>query len=463
MIQGDLYCKNCFVRMFKLKGSYGVFGNKALPASEKSSATTPMTPPREPRSAEAETPSTPATPPPAAHETISHARAVFETPQAASAPVAVSSAIVTRGTTREKARAVFETPQAASTAPKDSTPSRLRIAGGGLKLETPKCSVCQKAAYPQESQTYDQKVFHKSCFKCLNCKSSVTITGVAMFQGDLYCKVCFVRMFKTKGSYGVFAHGSGEGAADASPAFEKPKAVPKIVMNVATAPKCPVCSTAAYPQESQTYEQVLYHKACFRCFTCKASLSLSSIEKNDGKLYCTTCAGKVPKSAPKVAGHSEEKHEAPAAATGSASSPDKAAKIAALLHGVDAALYAAGQAKKNGEMHESGGDSQMTQDKSAKIAALLHGVDAALLVAGQAKKRGDFQEGDNSSEYSGPGSEADKTAKIAALLAAADAAVHVAGAASLNGEFQTGEADGTYEQQAPKDEFQESVDYDPSQ
>jgi len=31
MIKGDLYCKNCFVRLFKEKGNYMVFGDKNLP------------------------------------------------------------------------------------------------------------------------------------------------------------------------------------------------------------------------------------------------------------------------------------------------------------------------------------------------------------------------------------------------------------------------------------------------
>jgi len=38
MIQGDLYCKPCFLKLFKLKGTYHVFGNKTLPASMRDDA-----------------------------------------------------------------------------------------------------------------------------------------------------------------------------------------------------------------------------------------------------------------------------------------------------------------------------------------------------------------------------------------------------------------------------------------
>jgi len=76
--------------------------------------------------------------------------------------------------------------------------------GGGtgkFVVNTPLCSMCQKACYPQEAITYDKQLYHKSCFKCLNCKNEVSISAVAMIQGKLYCKTCFQRLFKTRGKY----------------------------------------------------------------------------------------------------------------------------------------------------------------------------------------------------------------------------------------------------------------------
>jgi len=47
MIKGDLYCKNCFVRLFKEKGNYAVFGDKTLPKSRTSVSEAKSSPPKE--------------------------------------------------------------------------------------------------------------------------------------------------------------------------------------------------------------------------------------------------------------------------------------------------------------------------------------------------------------------------------------------------------------------------------
>lgn len=68
----------------------------------------------------------------------------------------------------------------------------------------PKCSVCDKSAYPQESETYDGKVYHKSCFKCKECQRPLSIISIAQIGGDLYCKNCFTKIFKARGKYDDF-------------------------------------------------------------------------------------------------------------------------------------------------------------------------------------------------------------------------------------------------------------------
>jgi len=68
----------------------------------------------------------------------------------------------------------------------------------------PKCCKCEKTAYSQESISYDNMVYHKRCFRCAKCDSVVSLGKVAMIQGDLYCKNCFIRMFSEKGTYHVF-------------------------------------------------------------------------------------------------------------------------------------------------------------------------------------------------------------------------------------------------------------------
>jgi len=83
------------------------------------------------------------------------------------------------------------------------------VASSGVNLSSsdlvnPKCKVCVKTVYDQEKQVYDKTVWHIACFKCLSCKRRIDVKAVAMIQGDLYCKPCFLKVFKEKGSYASF-------------------------------------------------------------------------------------------------------------------------------------------------------------------------------------------------------------------------------------------------------------------
>ncbi|GAB5357650.1 hypothetical protein AAMO2058_000392300 [Amorphochlora amoebiformis] len=65
----------------------------------------------------------------------------------------------------------------------------------------PKCSVCTKSVYQMELIKWDEKSYHKSCFRCLNCKKALQPKSVAMMSGDLYCKGCFKKKFRERGRY----------------------------------------------------------------------------------------------------------------------------------------------------------------------------------------------------------------------------------------------------------------------
>lgn len=66
-----------------------------------------------------------------------------------------------------------------------------------------------RTVYPQEKMAYDQGVWHTSCFKCLKCNSTLTLSAVAMIHGDLYCKVCFKKIFLKEGRYSSFSQVPG--------------------------------------------------------------------------------------------------------------------------------------------------------------------------------------------------------------------------------------------------------------
>ena len=74
-----------------------------------------------------------------------------------------------------------------------------RFGGGGEK-----CKTCDKTVYPNERISYDNGTWHQLCFKCQSCRSTLSLTAVAMINGDLYCKTCFKKIFMREGKYSTF-------------------------------------------------------------------------------------------------------------------------------------------------------------------------------------------------------------------------------------------------------------------
>ena len=74
-----------------------------------------------------------------------------------------------------------------------------RFGGGGEK-----CKTCEQTVYPNERISYDNGTWHQLCFKCLSCRSTLSLTAVAMINGDLYCKTCFKKTFLREGKYSTF-------------------------------------------------------------------------------------------------------------------------------------------------------------------------------------------------------------------------------------------------------------------
>jgi hypothetical protein len=167
MIKGDLYCKPCFLKVFKEKGSYASFGVKTLPNWK----------PGQEEAAGGSSAS-------ATHPTS--APATSTTPVTDSEGKSDTGSSVAVGT------------------PSTQAPAASGVNLSSSELTNPKCKVCLKTVYDQEKQVYDKTVWHIACFKCLSCKRRIDVKAVAMIQGDLYCKGCFLRVFKEKGSYASF-------------------------------------------------------------------------------------------------------------------------------------------------------------------------------------------------------------------------------------------------------------------
>ncbi|XP_027190976.1 LIM domain-containing protein WLIM1-like isoform X2 [Cicer arietinum] len=65
---------------------------------------------------------------------------------------------------------------------------------------TQKCKACEKIVYLVDQLTADNKVYHKSCFRCHHCKGTLKLSNFSSFEGVLYCKPHFDQLFKKTGS-----------------------------------------------------------------------------------------------------------------------------------------------------------------------------------------------------------------------------------------------------------------------
>jgi hypothetical protein len=45
-----------------------------------------------------------------------------------------------------------------------------------------KCKVCTKTVYPMDQLSTDGVVFHRSCFKCQHCKSTLSVRSLALLM-----------------------------------------------------------------------------------------------------------------------------------------------------------------------------------------------------------------------------------------------------------------------------------------
>jgi len=229
MIKGDLYCKACFLKVFKEKGSYASFGVKTLPnwkpgQTEEGGASPP-----------------PASPP----EQATDAKA-GSSPPADGAKAGTASPPATTTTVAAPAAAAAAAPPGVNLSSSD--------------LHNPKCKVCLKTVYDQEKQVYDKTVWHIACFKCLSCKRRIDVKAVAMITGDLYCKPCFMKVFKEKGSYASFGpktmpkwEGDKSALANSGPAAAPAAAAettPPSASPEPTTPSEPPAAAAAAPAEA---------------------------------------------------------------------------------------------------------------------------------------------------------------------------------------------------------------------
>ncbi|XP_046410003.1 uncharacterized protein LOC124174678 isoform X18 [Neodiprion fabricii] len=63
------------------------------------------------------------------------------------------------------------------------------------------CESCEKKVYPLEKVETNNKIFHKQCFRCLQCNCILRMDTFTLNNGKLYCIFHFKQLFITRGNY----------------------------------------------------------------------------------------------------------------------------------------------------------------------------------------------------------------------------------------------------------------------
>ncbi|KAF6138974.1 hypothetical protein GIB67_010700 [Kingdonia uniflora] len=116
---------------------------------------------------------------------------------------------------------------------------------------TQKCKACEKTVYLVDQLTADNRIFHKACFRCYHCKSTLKLSNYNSFEGVLYCRPHFDQIFKRTGSL--------DKSFDGTPKIVKPEKSADAEIAIAnrsvsnkfggTKEKCLACAKTVYPIE----------------------------------------------------------------------------------------------------------------------------------------------------------------------------------------------------------------------
>ncbi|CAN7115830.1 unnamed protein product [Brassica rapa subsp. narinosa] len=149
-----------------------------------------------------------------------------------------------------------------------------------------KCRACEKTVYPMELLSADGVSFHKSCFKCSHCKTTLQLSNYSSMEGVLYCKPHFEQLFKETGSFNKNFQSPAKPLTD-KPTPELTRTPSRVAgMFSGTQDKCATCSKTVYPIEKVTVESQCYHKSCFKCSHGGCAISPSNYAALEGILYC---------------------------------------------------------------------------------------------------------------------------------------------------------------------------------
>lgn len=98
---------------------------------------------------------------------------------------------------------------------------------------------------------YGEQTWHKECFTCFSCNSSLASKAFSIHDDNRYCMDCYAKFF---------------------------------------AKQCEICITPIIGGEYFTLEDSNFHKECFKCSRCEISLANEGFVREGLELLCGSCA-----------------------------------------------------------------------------------------------------------------------------------------------------------------------------
>ncbi|KAJ2482336.1 hypothetical protein IWW56_001123 [Coemansia sp. RSA 2131] len=247
------------------------------------------------------------------------------------------------------------TPPRMRTPTNDYSPSSVFSSGRrSLNLPANKdmCPRCAKPIFHAEKVVGPGGPWHRTCFKCKQCSTTLDSAKLTEHDGEAFCRGCYTKLFSPRGyniggstepsvrsvdvhspslaAYGrsspspVSVHdasspfGSAVGAAASAAVQAHGRSITgyvstahstartessrsrlsygrphtPVAFGLAPPDMCPRCNTRIYAAEQGMAAGRKYHKRCIKCKACDASINSLQLTERDGEIFCKQCYAK---------------------------------------------------------------------------------------------------------------------------------------------------------------------------
>ena len=183
---------------------------------------------------------------------------------------------------------------------KTSEATAAKIRQWRQESESDLCSVCSKTVFNAEKLVVEEKnqkkIYHNSCFKCVQCGIKLDLRNYGTHEGKTYCKPHLkeLTMANVKPTGTVVSNNLSfvpEVKEDKNvQKSETPAHIAAKFKGLGGAERCRQCDKTVYATEKLIVEELkqqhIYHKTCLRCSKCNIQLDASTYGSAQGVIYC---------------------------------------------------------------------------------------------------------------------------------------------------------------------------------